>query len=61
MAASLAILLNTLAPFLAEWLPAANFVLQVLVFVVLVGYAIKTCKSRILSFEQIEARGTHEC
>jgi hypothetical protein len=55
MAASLAILLSIADPFVAEWLPAANFVLQVLVFVVLVWYAKETWQIRRLSFEQIEA------
>src|SRR5690348_14803756 len=55
MAPSLAILLNSLAPFFAEWLPAANFVLQVLVFAVLIWYAIETSQIRRLSYEQIEA------
>jgi hypothetical protein len=50
-----AILLTTLLRFFTERLPAANFILQVLVFGVLVWYAIETWQIRRLSFEQIEA------
>jgi hypothetical protein len=40
---------------LADWLPLANFVVQLLILAALVWYAVETWGVRNLSFEQVEA------